>query len=486
MDRYDTVIIGGGLAGLSCAIALLKEGHKVCVLEQGKALGGAFQSYMRDEMRLDAGFHYVGGVGKGEGMRPLIDYFGLGDLPWKAMDEKFMEVKLRGETYYLHSGGTAFASHLAEQFPEEREGLSALSALIEETNRKMYDTIDPQGSSAAIELMGISAKQYLDEHFKSKKLKDILCAQTVTTEIYDELPLYSFVQTLNTFTQRSYRLEGGGETLTRRLAENVKELGGTIATQAKAESFGLDSDGNVCCVKCSDGRDYMCGNVIATMHPSLTMKMVPECPQMRNIYRRRFDRMKNTIGMFTVQLKMKPGTAAYRNRCVSIFENEDLWHTPCGKGAKVESMLVHYGKADGAYARNIDLLAPMDWEAVSEWEESHAGHRPEAYNEFKRKKAAECIALAQKYLPELEGNIERIWTSTPLTYRDYTGTKEGSAFGIRKSCENPLATITSPKTPIANLYLAGQNLMLHGMLGVMMTSMLVCNTICGRNALERK
>lgn len=95
MDRYDTVIIGGGLAGLSCAIALLKEGHKVCVLEQGKALGGAFQSYMRDEMRLDAGFHYVGGVGKGEGMRPLIDYFGLGDLPWKAMDEKFMEVKLR-------------------------------------------------------------------------------------------------------------------------------------------------------------------------------------------------------------------------------------------------------------------------------------------------------------------------------------------------------------------------------------------------------
>ena len=194
--------------------------------------------------------------------------------------------------------------------------------------------------------------------------------------------------------------------------------------------------------------------------------------------------MANTVGMLTVQLALKPGTVPYRNRSVSILEGDDLWQTPCGKDDPVRNMLVSYNvPSEGNFASVIDLLTPMSWDAVSEWADSSVGHRPEAYKNFKQHKAKKCIDLAMHYIPELQGNIEEYWISTPLTYRDYTGIPQGSAFGVRKSCTNLIGTVTSPVTPIPNLLLSGQNLMLHGMLGTAMSSLLTCNTICGRNLL---
>jgi all-trans-retinol 13,14-reductase len=70
--------------------------------------------------------------------------------------------------------------------------------------------------------------------------------------------------------------------------------------------------------------------------------------------------------------------------------------------------------------------------------------------------------------------VEKQYTSTPLTYRDYTLTPCGSAYGVRKDCRNLLMTMLSPRTPIPNLLLTGQNLILHGVEGVTKTAVLTC------------
>ena len=81
--------------------------------------------------------------------------------------------------------------------------------------------------------------------------------------------------------------------------------------------------------------------------------------------------------------------------------------------------------------------------------------------------------------PGLRDAIREVYTSTPATYRRYTLTPQGSAFGIRKDCSNVAATVLSPRTPVRNLYLTGQSLNLHGLLGVSMTSILTCREILG-------
>ena len=39
-DRYDIIVIGSGLGGLTCAKRLAKSGHSVLLLEQHIHLGG--------------------------------------------------------------------------------------------------------------------------------------------------------------------------------------------------------------------------------------------------------------------------------------------------------------------------------------------------------------------------------------------------------------------------------------------------------------
>ena len=73
--------------------------------------------------------------------------------------------------------------------------------------------------------------------------------------------------------------------------------------------------------------------------------------------------------------------------------------------------------------------------------------------------------------------IDRVYTSTPLTYMHYTATQEGSAYGIMKDYNNPMTNILTPRTPIPNLFLTGQNLNLHGILGVSMTTELTLRQI---------
>lgn len=485
-NKSDVIVIGGGFGGLTSALALAKEGKKVLVLEKCPIPGGAFQSFRRHGQHLDTGFHYVGGIGEGEVLHQLVTYFGLEDLPWQPLDDEFLEVHTLGHTHCLHRGFQQFVDGIAAEFPSERAALEKLVSLMLSINKRIYDSILPNHNIFENILMGVSAKAYIEANFSNPVVRNLLCGQCLTTELTDKLPLYSFLQSINSFVQGSYRLKGGGETLTNRLVENLHAFGGELLTRKAVEQFEIGEDGRIQGVRCTDGTEYFADMFISTIHPTLTVQYVPECKQMRNVFRRRIQRLENTVGMFTVQLELRPDTIPYLNRSISIIESEDVWNTPCGKDDPVQNMLINFNVPDdGKFATNIDLLVAMSWDAVSEWEESSLGHRPEAYKAFKQKKAEECIAFAKRYIPELEGNILNYWTSTPLTYRDYTGTKHGSSYGIRKAYDNLLGTILSPNTPLENLYLAGQNTMLHGMLGVAMTSMLTCNAICGKNLLEK-
>lgn len=485
MEKADVIVIGGGFAGLTCALALAKAGKQVLVLEKEPVPGGAFQSFRRKGQLFDTGFHYVGGVGEGEVMRPIVTFFGLEDLPWQRLDDDFLEIHRHGKTYTLQRGHDRFAEALSKAFPDEKPAIDELVRIMRDINEHIYETVLPNKENRMSKLMAVSAKTYLESHFTSPELRDILCGQSLTTELTDELPLYSFLQSLNSFIQGAYRLKGGGETLIRKLAENLLAAGGELLTRKTVSGFTLSDEGKVSTVRCTDSTEYTADAFISTLHPAQTIALVPECPQIRGILRRRMQRMANTVGMLTVQLALKPGTVPYRNRSVSILEGDDLWQTPCGKDDPVRNMLVSYNvPSEGNFASVIDLLTPMSWDAVSEWADSSVGHRPEAYKDFKQHKAKKCIDLAMHYIPELQDNIVEYWTSTPLTYRDYTGIPQGSAFGVRKSCTNLIGTVTSPATPIPNLFLSGQNLMLHGMLGTAMSSLLTCNIVCGRNLLE--
>ena len=86
----------------------------------------------------------------------------------------------------------------------------------------------------------------------------------------------------------------------------------------------------------------------------------------------------------------------------------------------------------------------------------------------------------------IRANIKSHYASTPLTFRDYIGVRDGSLYGIEKDATDPLKSFISPKMKVENVLLTGQNLNMHGVLGVTVGAVLTCSQLLGTEYLIQK
>ena len=321
----------------------------------------------------------------------------------------------------------------------------------------------------------------MEETIDDPLLRNVLSGASMTMELDTEkLPLYVFAQINNSFIQSAWRLEGGGSLIADKLAGNIIRMGGTIVRNAEVTRL-VEESGEISIVEVNNEEQIQAKHIISNIHPAATLALIPESQYIRNLYRRRITNLSNTFGMFTVHLKLKEKSIQYQNRNKFIYKDRQVWNPIDDTEKDFSRVLVSYQiPEDGSdFTSNIDILFPIGWEEVKKWENSSVGRREEEYNQFKQQKAEEYIRLVSEYIPNLKESIESYYTSTPLTYRDYTATWQGSAYGVQKDYNSILLTLLTPQTPVPNLLLTGQNLNLHGILGVTMTSFFTCAKLVG-------
>ena len=484
--KYDIIIIGSGLGGLQCAYILAKQGRHVCVLEKGTQPGGCLQSYRRKGVALDTGLHYVGGLAPGNSLYPIFKYMNLMNLPWQRLDaEGFDRVMIGGRNFAYAEGLDAFVETLSRDFPAEREGLRRYADIMGDIGQHLHDAILPRDEVNFFNtsLFSQSAYEFLETNFKDPLLRNVLSGSSLKMELNKEtLPLYTFAQGNNSFIESSWRLKGDGSMLVDSLINDIRSMGGEVICNSKVEEL-VEQDGRLVAALTENGERYEGDWFISDTHPAITVDLVKESTKMKKVFRRRIHSLSNTYGMYTVSLVIKPNTLRYFNWNQYIYKEPNVW-TYFLDNEPVSGILISCRvPEDGSpYTRCIDLVTPMPWEKMSAWTDTKVGQRGEDYRAFKKRKAEECIALAETYIPGLHEMVESSFSSTPLTYRDYTGTPEGSAYGVRKDWNSPMMTLLTPKTPIPNLLLTGQSLTLHGLLGVSMTSLFTCAEILGKEA----
>jgi all-trans-retinol 13,14-reductase len=128
----------------------------------------------------------------------------------------------------------------------------------------------------------------------------------------------------------------------------------------------------------------------------------------------------------------------------------------------------------------------MRYDEVKKWENTSVGDRGNEYLEFKNERTERFLNLIFQKFPELKDSIKSVYSSTPLTYRDYTGTVEGSMYGVLRDATKPLETMVSSRTKIPNLFLTGQNIKFHGVLGVTIGSIVTSSCFLGMNHIINK
>ena len=457
--KYDVVVIGSGLGGLICARQLARRGRKVLVLERQPKPGGCLQSYRRGRWEFDTGLHYVGGLDEGQPLHDAFEALGLLRLPWQRLDPYgFDRITIGGQTFPLVEGFEPFADTLGEYFPQERSALQRFVAMLRQL---------PTWEDSA----HVNAYGYLASLFHDPLLLNVVSAAAMRMEMRREsLPLFTYAHGMSSYIQSSWRLKGSGGQIADALIGDIIAAGGEVCCGAEVMALN-ERGGKIVSASCTDGCLFEGGAFISDVHPQLTFGWVKASHMLKGIFRHRIAALENTAGMFTVSLVVKPNTLKYFNHNKYVFRKADVWCLSEENDAVNGIMISAKVPEDEApYVRQIDLLTPLPWSRFQPWAATAVGRRGQDYEVLKQRLADECMQLAERVLPGLHDMVEKRYTSTPLTWRDYTLSPCGSAFGVRKDCRNPLMTLLSPKTPVPNLFLTGQCLVLHGLEGVTQTA----------------
>ena len=134
----------------------------------------------------------------------------------------------------------------------------------------------------------------------------------------------------------------------------------------------------------------------------------------------------------------------------------------------------------------MTVNCPMPFSAVSQWADSATGHRPSDYVAWKERSLQQVLDKLERACPGIRADIDFCFASTPLTIRDYYGTKEGALYGYNRDCKNMALSQLPVATKVRNLLLTGQNINLHGICGVPLTAIETAEALVGQGVIVRK
>jgi all-trans-retinol 13,14-reductase len=498
-NDFDIVIIGSGMGGLVCADLLGKEGYKVCVLEKNKQIGGSLQTYVRDRVIFDSGVHYIGGLGKGQNLYQVFKYMGIMDkLKLQKMDEDVFDkiiIENDDKEYSYAQGYENFIRHLLKDFPAEEKGLRFYCEKIKEVCSKfpLYNLRSGGNFNEKNEVLGIDTKEFIESVTSNKKLQAVLAGNNMLYVLQaGKTPFYVHAMILNSYIESSWKCIDGGSNIGKYIAKNIHDQGGEIRRNAEVKKIVVEED-KVGCVELADGSHVYGNFFISNMHPARTLELT-DTHLIKHAYRNRIKNLENSIGGFIINIVFEKESFKYLKHNYYYHKNGHIWdmsnHTdqnwPLGY-----CVFFSASSRSDEYAETMTILAYMRYDEVKKWDKtfntvSTKEDRGQEYENFKKQKAEILLDCVEEKFPGLRSKIKKYYTATPLSYRDYIGNSDGTMYGIVKDYKNPLKTLISPRTKLSNLYLTGQNLNLHGILGAAMSALVTCTSFLGNEDIVKK
>lgn len=496
MCKKHVVIIGGGIGGLFTGAFLAKEGVTVTVVEKNATVGGGLQSFKRFGMTFDTGMHVIGGIHSTGNFYKICKYLGVLDkIKIKRVDEDcsdYVYVSSDNKGYKIATGKDGFVESLSVYFPHQRKELenyvNALFRLSEELDL-FYLRRYQGGLNAHSDEFLLSADEFISKYISDEKLRGVLSFQNLlyagergVTPAY----IHAIISVL--YINGSARFVDGSAHFAELLADVIKNNGGEVITGERVEKAWVENKKISHCVT-SKGRVITADTFISSIQPDGFLKLLDGEHAFSNAYRSRLDSIRDTYSALILNIKLKPNSVKYINYTGHYMNNySDSWKSP--REVKEWPNIVLYMtppvEGQSEYASVMNLLVPMTWNEVEKWQNTGTGHRGEDYLAWKKSKAEHVIKCMEKVFPGLTDAIEQMDISTPLTIRDFYGTRKGALYGYAKDCRNLMTSRITIKTKLENLFFTGQNCNIHGLCGVSLTAIITSETIVGNNRILDK
>jgi all-trans-retinol 13,14-reductase len=489
----EIVVIGAGLGGLFCGALLAKEGHKVTVLEKNALIGGGLQTFVRKGESYETGMHVAGGFHEQGSLYRICRYLGI----WDKLDVVQSDLMsgviylAQGRKYDIPAGKEAFIEYLSGEFPGQSENIrnytEALFRLSQE--EKLFYMKSNSGTYPvhSDEFM-MPADRFIAKYTDNPELRSLLAfVNPLYAGVAGHSPAYLHAMISVMFIDHPCRFAGGGSKLAEALAWVIEQGGGAVLTHRNVNRIVV-RDRMIECVTDSQGREYKADTYISDIHPCLLLDMI-EGKAFTPGYRERLHSIPDTVSAFKVYVRLKQGTVPFIGHPISVLDSmSNAWnlsaHDPEGWPHGASCFMAP--SADGKWATHLSVLALMSWNEVNCWADTVTGHRTPEYDEWKQSRTEKLLDLVQNVFPDIRACMEDCFAASPLTFRDWLGSRNGSIYGYFKDSENLVMSQLPIRTKVGNLLLTGQNVNMHGIGGVPMTAIETAETITGIGVIVNK
>lgn len=490
--RYDAVIIGSGVSGMTAAIILAKEGRRVLVLEQHSRPGGLMQHFRRKALVFPTGVHRLGSLDEGQILSRYFQYLGVLDkLSLQRMSaDGFEEYSFHGLRFRVPIGQEAFHERLHQHFPREKVAIDQfcmdMKRLVSQFS--LYNLSNKSERSGPV-LESTSLASYLDHLNCSRELKGILSANNPLYGIPpSECPLHTHFLVMDSFLNSSWRVDESATPLAATFSNIFLAQGGDMRCNALVTKISV-REGQTEGVVIANGEDIPSDLVIFTGHPRQILDLCPP-GTFRPAFRHRLEDTQDTFGAFALALSWGHPDCTLVH-CDTFIYNS--WDTEAQYRQKLISLSQRPSmvyccampqRPNAEYA--VTALVGVAPEEMAPFELTRRGERSEAYQAAKLALASRILETLHEHWPAQAPYLKIVDACTPLTFRDYTLTPRGTAYGIIKSASNFRHAQLSTETKVKNLFLAGQSIIQPGVLGALISGVYTCTSILGRNYLMHK
>src|SRR6266496_1470922 len=498
-NTYDAIVIGGGHNGLTHAAYLARAGRKVLVLERRPVLGGAavteevfpgfrfsvcsyVVSLLRPEIirELDLPRHGLEILPLDGTFTPMPN----GDYLWRVNDhaktrrEIARHSRLDAEAYDEYGKAMIEMAHFVKPImnmtPPDPASLNPKGLLELLTMGRRFQRLAPEDKYNQVQLMTMSAVDFLDQWFETDVLKATMSASGIIgTFLGVRSPGTAYVLLHHYMGEidgafRSWGLSRGGTgAISNAIADAAREAGAEIRTKAPVAKI-LVKNGRACGVVLQSGEEIFANVVSSSVDPHLTFEKFLEPSELpgdflEGVRRYKFRGSSGKVNLALDELpnfKCLPSEGAHLRGAISISPSTDYMERA-------------YDDAKyGRYSRRpyIDMVipsltdpsvAPPGKHVLSCFVQYAPYHLKEGTWDEKREDFGDTVInTIAEHAPNIKDLILHRQVLTPLDLEREFGLSEGNIFQGELTLEQLFFLRPAPgwaqySTPIRNLYMCG-------------------------------
>tara|TARA_B110000438_G_C15803656_1_gene646307 strand:+ start:256 stop:1839 length:1584 start_codon:yes stop_codon:yes gene_type:complete len=511
-NRYDVIIIGSGISGLTAGVLLAKQNKKVLILEKHFKAGGWTHTFKRNRYEWDVGIHYIGDVHKLHSpVRKLFDLISDGQLEWNKMSDNYDRIIFPDKHFNFYSPREKFIEHMINYFPGIEEKILLYLQLIDDSvkNGQSYYA----NKALPSWLGGFSYKKMTNNFFKYSNrttrdvIMDIFNDETILGVLTGQWGDYGLPPSQSSFAMHAmvvrHYLDGGNYPIgtSRRIAETavdyLQKLDGELYVNADVDEV-IVSKNKAIGVRLSNGEEILASTIISSagifntyghflrknkIFPNLTKKLnnVEQTGSYVSLYLG-LNKSAKELKLSDTNLWIYPGYDHDKN-IDTYMKNPD---------SEFPLVYVSFPSAkDSDFINNnldyatMEIISIANWNDYTRWKDMPWKKRGSDYENIKENIIKKLLAIVFRYLPQIEEAIDYKELSTPLSVKSLANYSKGELYGINHTPFRFKQKWLKPQSEIKNLFLTGQDITSVGVTSALFSGLITASTITKRNLMKK-